>query len=543
LVIIIILIIIIMTAGDKNKNKIQSSGLINTKKQVSVDESSNEVWEFPRILPQEKPNVWLTKMEIGQFRKEAQEEVMMEQVRDLVKVKLVEEYSKEHEYDEPTGTDDSNEEDLEERVKEMEGRLDQIMKQSKEQILSFLEPSSSSAAAKEEPSSAAPPFSLIEQSSNSTSTSTSTSTSNQQQSDEEDSSSFNWLSDCTEYWHDIPADIQQAAKDLGFTQALWDNSLQPEESNKWWQDLSASQRNAAEKLGCHRTTWDQQPGQSPMNDDGPDGSGTLTKKQKTDETANHVEPKNKNNKDADEKAEKDKSMPNSLSDNNKEDSQEKAKEEQVISKFLSQEKVDSEETVHKDELISNFLSDKKEDSQETPPTTTLDEDEDEDEFISNFLLDDKKLSALLQEQVPVADNNSSRSSLEQMYVPSDDEFDEHEDGFDEGGEQELELESSPLVQTRTTTEDEQQEESTPLLGLGHAIPASKRNLFHRLRTNLLASNVDPNCHVPSRGDNDDKPKTQGHGKNRWPAASLYPILILILGLILFWVGFSRYMVL
>ncbi len=35
-------------------------------------------------------------------------ETVMEQVRDLVKAKLlVEEYSKEHEYDGPTGTDDN----------------------------------------------------------------------------------------------------------------------------------------------------------------------------------------------------------------------------------------------------------------------------------------------------------------------------------------------------------------------------------------------------------------------------------------------------
>jgi hypothetical protein len=533
-----------MTPGDKNKNKNKiQSGLINKKKQVSVDESSNEVWIFPRISPQEKPNVWLTKTEIGQFRKEAQEEVMMEQVRNLVKAKLVEEYSKECEYDGPTGTDASNEEDLEERVKQMEGRLDRIMKQSHEQILSFLEPSSFSAAAKEEPSTAAAQLSLIEQSSTTSTTSTSTSTSKQQQSDdEEDSSSFNWLSDCTEYWHDIPADIQQAAKDLGFTQPLWDNSLQPEESNKWWLDLSASQRKAAEKLGYHRTTWDQQSGQSPMNDDGSNGFGTAAKKQKRDETANQAEPKNKNNKDADEEAEQDKRMPNSLSDNNKEDSQEEA-EQEIISKLLSEGEEDSEERVQRNEFDSSLHSDKIEDSQGTPPTTTSDEDE--DEFISNFLSDDKTLSALLQEQAPVADNNSSRSSLEQMYVPSDDEFDEDEDGFDEGEDQDLELESSLLIQTTTTappTEDKQQEESTPLLGLGHAVPASKSNLFHRLRTNLLASNVDPYCHVPLRGDNDDKPKTQVHGRNKWPAGSLYPILILILGLILFWFGYTRYIV-
>jgi hypothetical protein len=238
---------------------------------------------------------------------------------------------------------------------------DAIMKQSKEQILSFLEQSSSSAAAKEEISSAA--LFLIEQSS--------TSSTPKQQSD----GSFNWLSDCTDYWQDIPADIQQAAKDLGYTQALWDNSLQPVESNEWWQDLSASQRNAAEKLGYHQTTWDQQPGQSPIDDD--NDSGRLAKNQKTDETAS-VESNHKS-KDVDEKAKKGEFMANSLS-NKKEDTQKEAEDEQAFTKFLSDKKEDSEETVEEDEFISNFLSDKKEDSQELTAS-----DEEEDEFISNFL--------------------------------------------------------------------------------------------------------------------------------------------------------------
>jgi hypothetical protein len=60
------------------------------------------------------------------------------------------------------------------------------------------------------------------------------------------------LSDCADYWQDIPANIQQAVKDLGFTQALWDNSLQPEEMSKWWQDSSASQWNAIERHGYHQ---------------------------------------------------------------------------------------------------------------------------------------------------------------------------------------------------------------------------------------------------------------------------------------------------
>lgn len=132
-------------------------------------------------------------------------------------------------------------------------------------------------------------------------------------------------------------------------------------------------------------------------------------------------------------------MKNSLSDNKREDSGEKVEEEQVVSKFLLGEKDDSGETVDEEDwFISNFLSDKKEDSQETTKTTTA-SDEDEYKFNPNFLSDDKRLSVPLQEQVPGAANNSSRSSLQQMYVPSDDEFkfDEDEDGFDEEEEQKL----------------------------------------------------------------------------------------------------------
>jgi hypothetical protein len=59
-------------------------------------------------------------------------------------------------YEGPTGTDDDSDKDLEDKVKEMEGWLSWIMKQSKEKIMSFLEQSSSLVAAKEEPSSSAP---------------------------------------------------------------------------------------------------------------------------------------------------------------------------------------------------------------------------------------------------------------------------------------------------------------------------------------------------------------------------------------------------
>ncbi|CAJ1966835.1 unnamed protein product [Cylindrotheca closterium] len=56
-------------------------------------------------------------------------------------------------------------------------------------------------------------------------------------------------------WEELPADIQEAAKLLGYNQELWDNDDEPDECDEWWKDLSSAQQDAATKLGYTEDSW------------------------------------------------------------------------------------------------------------------------------------------------------------------------------------------------------------------------------------------------------------------------------------------------
>ena len=57
-------------------------------------------------------------------------------------------------------------------------------------------------------------------------------------------------------WDELPADIQAAAKLLGYTKKLWDNDKEPKECDEYWKDLSKEQQEAATKLGYNQKMWD-----------------------------------------------------------------------------------------------------------------------------------------------------------------------------------------------------------------------------------------------------------------------------------------------
>jgi hypothetical protein len=60
----------------------------------------------------------------------------------------------------------------------------------------------------------------------------------------------------TDYWADLPEEIQQAARDLGYDEEAWNTGQQPEESDKVWEDLTPKQQAAAAKIGYNPYTWD-----------------------------------------------------------------------------------------------------------------------------------------------------------------------------------------------------------------------------------------------------------------------------------------------
>ena len=57
-------------------------------------------------------------------------------------------------------------------------------------------------------------------------------------------------------WDELPKEIQDAAKVLGYTKKLWDNDKTPEECDEDWVDLTVEQKAAAIKLGYDRKRWD-----------------------------------------------------------------------------------------------------------------------------------------------------------------------------------------------------------------------------------------------------------------------------------------------
>lgn len=57
-------------------------------------------------------------------------------------------------------------------------------------------------------------------------------------------------------WDELPDEIQQAAKVLGYTKKLWDKDKDPDACDEYWKDLTKEQQEAAKKLGYDQKMWD-----------------------------------------------------------------------------------------------------------------------------------------------------------------------------------------------------------------------------------------------------------------------------------------------
>eukprot|EP00980_Cylindrotheca_fusiformis_P019009 scaffold6374_cov121-Cylindrotheca_fusiformis.AAC.10 len=63
-------------------------------------------------------------------------------------------------------------------------------------------------------------------------------------------------------WNDLPEDVKEAARGLGYTPKSWDTNVEPKSCEKDWKDLSAVEQTLAKKLGYNQLTWDDN-GDSP----------------------------------------------------------------------------------------------------------------------------------------------------------------------------------------------------------------------------------------------------------------------------------------
>jgi histidinol phosphatase-like enzyme len=67
---------------------------------------------------------------------------------------------------------------------------------------------------------------------------------------------FNWVWDSKASWVELPSEVREAAEDLGFVEESWNQTEQPEESDRIWDELSPRQQGAATKLGYSKGEWD-----------------------------------------------------------------------------------------------------------------------------------------------------------------------------------------------------------------------------------------------------------------------------------------------
>ena len=69
------------------------------------------------------------------------------------------------------------------------------------------------------------------------------------------------------YWVDLPDHLQKAAKELGYTKAIWDSEGDAPTSDMDWDELTPSQQEAAKVLGYNQYKWDDEDSDSDSSSD------------------------------------------------------------------------------------------------------------------------------------------------------------------------------------------------------------------------------------------------------------------------------------
>jgi len=59
-------------------------------------------------------------------------------------------------------------------------------------------------------------------------------------------------------WKDLPANIQELCKAIGYTQSMWDADKDPPSFNLEWEQLSQDQKDAAVALGYTEKSWNEE---------------------------------------------------------------------------------------------------------------------------------------------------------------------------------------------------------------------------------------------------------------------------------------------
>eukprot|EP00585_Thalassiosira_rotula_P013437 CAMPEP_0196130590 /NCGR_PEP_ID=MMETSP0910-20130528/915_1 /TAXON_ID=49265 /ORGANISM="Thalassiosira rotula, Strain GSO102" /LENGTH=75 /DNA_ID=CAMNT_0041389929 /DNA_START=70 /DNA_END=297 /DNA_ORIENTATION=+ len=63
-----------------------------------------------------------------------------------------------------------------------------------------------------------------------------------------------------EDWKDLPDEVKEAAKKLGYTKKMWNGDKEPDLCDEYWDDLDEEHQAAAAVLGYDKETWDKEDG-------------------------------------------------------------------------------------------------------------------------------------------------------------------------------------------------------------------------------------------------------------------------------------------
>jgi len=426
---------------------------------VSIHEEKNMEVEIPRYDPKDKPNLWISKVEIHH-------NTMMEKIRGLVQVKLFEQVASSDDFFK--GIEDvtidlenldgqqklESKEDiiLAKKAQMLNDLLNAIMELPKDEILSFLTssslPSGIHGSSEKTPEKEQEP---TEPETPEHSAIPTASGSNDSDAIDTNSEDFNWILDCGDSWKDLPAVVRVNAIQLGYNQKLWDEDAQDlPVFQTLWKDLTPNQRTAAVFLGNYdEEIWNEdarilmmaasmssieyeediQKAPSAKKPDAKEDATVATAS--TDMSVDRFD--NEPDDDDDDDDMFSEFVSNFVSDTNK---------ETVTSKDLAapqKDETDDDDSMM-DEFLSNFAvtpEDEKESSNtkmaENPAMvsnvisdTEADEDEMMDEFLSNFVE-----SAKDEDSTAKTENNSEKENAFPSTTISPDNNEDEEAMMDE----------------------------------------------------------------------------------------------------------------
>jgi len=237
------------------------SGAVKTTAVVSIHEEKNTEVEIPRIDPEDKAKLWMSKIEI-------RHNSMMAKIQGMVQEKIFELIAKNNDFfagienitlendddDDQKQQKPETEEDilLAKKAQLLQSLLNAIMELPKEEIFTFLTSSSlpsglnrsSTKSLGRQPENSAGDTSGIDGSENINQSK------EMQQQHDENHDSYNWILDSDESWEDLPAVVRINAMELGYNETLWDEDAQDLPIFRTlWKKLTPNQRTAAVFLG------------------------------------------------------------------------------------------------------------------------------------------------------------------------------------------------------------------------------------------------------------------------------------------------------